>query len=143
MTEAARVPCCIKGCKRTFRAEVLGEDSEYLCGRHYRADGELQRLHKDLRRRLRRMVTILNRYHRTSRRTDQQCEAIYRRMERRCNQAWNEIRITAQRMQDAGYWAPRPRTRGLAPKRKQAVSPLQSGFDANFQRLKAMRGAAR
>lgn len=143
MAEGTRVSCCILGCKRTFRAEVLGDDSEYMCGKHYRADPVLQRIHKDLRLRSRRMVTILNRYHKTSRWSDEQCEAVYQRMVRRCNKAWSDIVTKAQEMQDQGFWAPRPRSRKLAPKSKQAVSPLNSAFEAEFQRKKRAMQAAK
>lgn len=50
-----RVPCCVPGCRRSFRAApVSDEDAEIMCRRCMRlADGRLQRAYKRLRRRIR------------------------------------------------------------------------------------------
>lgn len=56
---AGRVPCCIFGCRRTFKKDVADmhrpvEDLEYMCGDDYRrVDPVIRRLRAKLRRRAR------------------------------------------------------------------------------------------
>jgi uncharacterized protein YecT (DUF1311 family) len=49
-----RVRCCVPGCGRTFKEELVGE--EVICGKHFRlADRRLRQLIAHLRRKARRV----------------------------------------------------------------------------------------
>lgn len=135
MAESPRVPCCVVGCRRTFRTEDLGHSTEIMCGKHYRCDRELLVKFKRTRLRMRKVNRIgraLIRFHGM---------VLPASVERRLNRVWNKLqalegatwgrmREKAQELQDSGYWAVRPR---LEPKPKDK---LADPFEREFQRMK-------
>lgn len=57
-----RTPCCIPGCKRTFRADQMKDSSEAMCGRHYRTiDDRLIQRHKQMFKRMRKIDRLIMR----------------------------------------------------------------------------------
>jgi len=59
----------------------------------------------------------------------QRCFSVYIR-------AWSELKANAQRLQDAGFFAPRPRARRRPAQELPNSSPLAGRFEDKFQRLK-------
>lgn len=135
--EPDRVPCCIIGCRRTFKAEANHQGEEVMCGRHMRCDGGLLERFRTVKRRASRLITLLNRRHAAGTMSPVMCEHIWKRMDGRLGEAWGAIKAEAQRQQDAGFFAPRPRGRSkLASSDRSKPSPLASRFEDQFQRLK-------
>lgn len=61
-TPADRVPCCVPGCRRSFRADRRGDvDGEIMCGRCMKlADGVLQKRRAVLKRRQQTVLRLLS-----------------------------------------------------------------------------------
>lgn len=61
MTDADRIPCCVPGCRRSFRADRIDDQlAQYMCGRCMRlADAPLLRRRKQLRARERRLLRLV------------------------------------------------------------------------------------
>ena len=45
-----RTPCCISGCRRTFKPTDFQGYSEVMCSKHYRSDRELLARYKVVKR---------------------------------------------------------------------------------------------
>lgn len=144
-----RIPCCIDGCRRTFKSDHAGGATELMCGKHWRAVGK--RLPEVKARQLR--------YKRLLRRMKHKFPDIWdpdwhkqfkfavfvagprpRRlvhfMVKRCNEAWATLKAEAQRLQDQGYFAPRPRGKRASKKGQKIIDPHAARFEDQFQRLK-------
>lgn len=129
-----RVPCCIRGCRRTFRAEVCGGSTEIMCGRHYRCDRVLLAVLKRARARLVKINSKLNRRWRQGTISAELCEKIHTRFLARFNAAWAALKTAAQERQDRGEFAPKPRRK--AEEREVSGKPLGDHFERAFQALK-------
>lgn len=160
MSDAARIPCCITGCRRTFKAEVCGDDhDEIMCGRHFKCDADLLRRLRSCRRRCRWIERRLARIDRAVRaRSGQMLDKeiedfkrlaeIKRALWRRDYELWGAIKAEAQRQQDAGFFVRR------RPRRKPSASLLDppgpsagerlamNRFEAEFHRLKRVGARA-
>jgi hypothetical protein len=137
LTEPGRISCCINGCRRTFKAEVAGDSSLYMCGKHFRCDLELL---GRIRRIKRRLTKIERKFKRLCARAITEddiirYEHVLDTLAAMHNTVFDEIRREAQRQQDAGFFAPKPRRRG-AVRDERTTDPLAARFDDQFQRLK-------
>lgn len=137
--EPERISCCIKGCKRTFKAEVVGDAELYMCGKHFRC--ELDLLSK-IRRIKRRVTKFERRYKRDCRRgiTEDKLghyEHLLDTLYAMHNTVFDEIRREAQRQQDAGFFDPKPRRRKHDRPPAEKPTKIASSFDREFARVKA------
>lgn len=147
MTEPARKPCCITGCKRTFRADRCG-DGEIMCGRHYRCDLRLVEHFKSLKARFRKIGGRLNKIHARGGASVEWLEQRWQRAWRPVGDAWAALKAEAQRQQDAGFFAPKPRRRKVLQSTFDAEphphsTRIASKFEDQFQRMKRAQVAAR
>lgn len=140
MSEPGRISCCISGCRRTFKIAPTDEDdTEVMCAKHYRCDRVAVDRYKRLRAQVRKWHRICMKHAGPStvgeRIRFERMERIWGRWVRLCLAQWATIKAEAQRLQDAGYWAPRPsvrRNRTTEPRERKAADR----FEAEFQRLK-------
>ncbi len=135
--EPDRVPCCITGCRRTFKREVVGESLEYLCGKHFRCDPDLLAKCRRHRKRVRRVERLFTRLARKA--TSAQIarmDRIWDRLVVEDNTYFQGIRLRAQAMQDAGYWARRRSRRVFRKPASDEGGKMNMGFEREFQRLK-------
>lgn len=152
MTDPTRVPCCISGCRRTFKRQAGDDEStRIMCGRHFRCDAVLLGRMRRTRRRYQRFNRQFEAIDRLLRRPQELSAPRHRSLKQRhlklariCNKlwhrdqaAWEEIRVEAQRQQDAGFFAPKPRSR-RKPAETALPDPLSSRFEDQFRRLKRM-----
>lgn len=143
MSEPARISCCIAGCRRTFRAELCG-DGDIICGRHYKCAPELKRLLLESRRLWFKLVRLGDAHARRSGGlVPVKVVKAMRTCMRRHDRRWAALKAEAQRQQDAGFFAPKPRRRKSATCAKTQTSPLAGRFEDQFQRLKRAQEAAR
>lgn len=138
--EPARVSCCVSGCKRTFKAEVVGDSSSYMCGKHFRCDLDLL---AQIRRIKRRVNKFERRYMRDCRRgiTEDKMmhyEHLIDTLYAMHNTVFEDIRREAQRQQDAGFFAPKTRRRKHDRPLADKPSKIGTAFDREFQRLKGV-----
>lgn len=140
-----RIRCCIHGCRRTFRrSKVRG--TETMCTRHYGCAPDLKAAHQESKKRAkkytRRLEKARKRWSATSSfiayLTGQETEAWQFSFA-----AWVAIKLRAQKLQDDGHFAPKPRgrfntshfpTSNDAAKRDQPR--IGHSFEAEFRRLK-------
>lgn len=144
MSDPDRIPCCIVGCRRTFKTEALGDGhNEFMCGKHFRVDPELVR-------RLRRVRQLWGKADRKGYRAFQDgnipmaatMSALMDRLAAADREIWTSIKDEAQRQQDAGFFAPKPRSRRKTVE-AAPTDRLAAGFEDQFQRLKKAQAAAR
>lgn len=112
-----RIPCCIPGCRRTFKREPDdAEEVRVICGRHWRmADTRLRNRHKQLLRRYRKLDRMWARRHLAIERSGKYVKlcATMHRATMQCHTAWERVRedVTikaALRAEDAPRRKPTP-----------------------------------
>lgn len=140
MTEPERTPCCVTGCKRSYK-RVAGE-GELICGTHWKAVRlhipELVTLHKQAKASWRAIWRRCTAHYKAHGFVPKAMDALYDAAERRERRRWTAIKTAAQALQDGGYFARRPRAR-VVHKPKAAEEKIDKRgdvFEREFQRAK-------